>query len=52
VDDHELAGGYMPVMQVFFALVLGLASLGSLAFAVISRRPEAGKSGVTLDGGK
>lgn len=42
----------MPVMQVFFALALGLASLGSLAFAVINRHPRDGESEMRPDRGK
>ena len=42
----------MPVMQVFFALVLGLASLDSLVFAVISSRPQVGNPEIRLDRGK
>ncbi len=42
----------MPLMQVFFALVLGLASLGSLAFAVISSRPPARDSHIRLERSK
>ncbi len=42
----------MPVMQIFFALALGLASLGSLAFAVIARRPQARYCEIRVDRNK